>query len=317
MFDYYSGLKVLVTGGAGFVGSHLVDRLVALNADVTVLDNLHTGKLANLQPHLDSEQIRFIEHDIKDAFDIPADLIFNLACPASPIKYQEDPIQTWQTSVIGGHNVVQLAARYDARLVQMSTSEVYGDPAVHPQTEDYWGHVNPVGPRACYDEGKRALETLAMDFHRSRGLKVRIARVFNTYGPRMLSHDGRVISTFIDQALKNADITVFGDGSQTRSFCYVSDLVEGVLRLGALEGLDGQIINLGNPEEYSVLQIARKILDMTASQSTICFLDGAIDDPTRRQPDITKASNLLGWKPEIEINLGLTNTISYLPKANA
>lgn len=301
-----------VTGGAGFVGSHLVDRLVDLGAVVTVIDNLHTGSLRNLTQHHNSGAVRVVEHDITDPIDLPADIIFNLACPASPVKYQQDPIRTWRTSIIGGSNIIELAARQDARLVHLSTSEVYGDPAVHPQNEAYWGHVNPVGPRACYDEGKRALETLAMDYYRCRGLKVRIARVFNTYGPRMQPDDGRVISNFISQALRNEDLTILGDGSQTRSFCYVSDLVEGVLRLGAGDTLDGEIINLGNPGEFTVLQIAQKVLDITKSKSGLRFLDAGIDDPMRRRPDITRASNLLDWRPRVTIDEGLPKTAQYL-----
>lgn len=319
MIEYYSGKMVIIPGAAGFVGSHLVERLLSMGAVVTALDNFHTGSVKNFCHLTNSNQFRLIEHDIVQPLDIDVDfdVIFNLACPASPIHYQRDPIKTLQTSVIGVNNLLELAREMNARMIHTSTSEVYGDPLQHPQTESYWGNVNPIGIRSCYDEGKRAAETLAVDFHRIHGVDVRLPRIFNTYGPRMAHDDGRVVSNFIVQALAGNDITIYGDGSNTRSFCYVSDMVEALLRMGATDGIGGEAINVGNPVEFSVLELAEKVLEMTDSASSIAFLPLPEDDPTKRKPDISKAKKLLGWEPKIKLEDGLVETIKYFAGAPA
>jgi len=308
---YYKDKMVLVPGGAGFIGSHLVERLLSLGAAVTVLDNFHTGTAKNFIPQKNGNQFHLIEHDVVQPIEINAHVIFNLACPASPVHYQYDPIKTLQTSVIGINNLLELAKATGARMVHASTSEVYGDPLQHPQTETYWGNVNPIGIRSCYDEGKRAAETLAVDFYRIHGVDVRLPRIFNTYGPRMAKDDGRVVSNFIVQALAGDDITIYGDGSNTRSFCYVSDMIDALLRLGAVDDIGGEAINVGNPVEFSVLELAEKIIEMTGSASKIAYLALPEDDPTKRKPDITKARKMLGWKPTVMLEDGLVETIKY------
>lgn len=315
LVSYYKDKAVLVPGGAGFIGSHLVERLLSLGAAVTVLDNFHTGTAKNFASQQNDNQFRLIEQDVVHPIDINADIIFNLACPASPVHYQYDPIKTLQTSVIGINNLLELAKATGARMVHASTSEVYGDPLQHPQTETYWGNVNPIGIRSCYDEGKRAAETLAVDFYRIHGVDVRLPRIFNTYGPRMAKDDGRVVSNFIVQALNGDDITIYGDGSNTRSFCYVSDMVDALLRLGAVDGIGGEAINVGNPVEFSVLELAQKIIEMTGSASKISYLPLPEDDPTKRKPDISKAKKLLGWEPKIMLETGLAETIKYFAGA--
>lgn len=315
LVSYYKDKAVLVPGGAGFIGSHLVERLLSLGAAVTVLDNFHTGTAKNFASQQNDNQFRLIEQDVVHPIDINADIIFNLACPASPVHYQYDPIKTLQTSVIGINNLLELAKATGTRMVHASTSEVYGDPLQHPQTETYWGNVNPIGIRSCYDEGKRAAETLAVDFHRIHGVDVRLPRIFNTYGPRMAKDDGRVVSNFIVQALNGDDITIYGDGSNTRSFCYVSDMVDALLRLGAVDGIGGEAINVGNPVEFSVLELAQKIIEMTGNASKISYLPLPEDDPTKRKPDISRAKKLLGWEPEIMLETGLAETIKYFAGA--
>lgn len=317
------GKLVLVAGGAGFLGSHLCDALVADGARVICLDNLKTGTLENLQ-HLKREpRFSLIEADICD--DLPAaltsrrrriDAIFNLACSASPAHYQADPVHTLLTSVVGSRNLLEIAERMNARFLLASTSEVYGDPQVHPQTERYWGNVNPTGPRACYDEGKRAAEALTYDFARTRRASVRVARIFNTYGPRMRANDGRVISNIICQALTGREVTIYGDGQQTRSFCYVADLVDGLLRLMWLPGPVLGPVNLGNPAEVSVTELARRVIEMTGSTSRIASQPLPIDDPRRRRPDISLARALLGWSPRVSLEEGLSATIEWFARMN-
>ncbi|MBI5510216.1 MAG: SDR family oxidoreductase [Deltaproteobacteria bacterium] len=308
--------QVLVTGGAGFIGSHLCDRLIANGYAVVALDNLTTGSRKNLE-HLRREpSFTLIEHDVREAYDLPVQQIFNLACPASPVHYQTDPVATWKTSIFGAVHALELARRRGARVFQASTSEVYGDPTVHPQPESYWGNVNPIGIRACYDEGKRAAETLFFDYARRYRTDIRVARIFNTYGPRMLPHDGRVVSNFIVQALKGEPITIYGDGSQTRSFCYVDDLVEGFLRLMADNAPHGPV-NLGNPGEFTVAELAEKVLAMTGSRSHRVFKPLPADDPTRRRPEISVAQEKLGWKPTVALPQGLERTIAYFRQAIA
>jgi UDP-glucuronate decarboxylase len=304
-------MRILVTGGAGFLGSHIVDRLMMANHDVLVADNLYTGDKSNLTQHFGKSNFEFIRHDVTIPLVVEVDGIFNLACPASPIHYQRDPVQTLKTSVHGAINMLGLAKRTKSRILQSSTSEVYGDPEVSPQREDYWGHVNPLGIRACYDEGKRAAETLFSDYHRQYGLDIRIARIFNTYGPRMSVGDGRVVTNFIVQALRDEDITVYGDGSQTRSFCYVDDLVDGLISLFFSEG-NHDPINLGNPVPTSMLELAQEILNLTKSNSKIIFDPLPPDDPKKREPDITKAKELLGWEPKVSRTEGLKKTIEHL-----
>ena len=303
--------RVLVTGGAGFIGSHLCERLMASGREVLCIDNYYTGTRHNVQNFLGNPRFELMRHDVCFPLYVEVDQIYNLACPASPIHYQFDPVQTTKTSVHGAINMLGLAKRVKAKILQASTSEVYGDPIVHPQTEDYWGNVNPIGPRSCYDEGKRCAETLFFDYYRQHRLRIKVARIFNTYGPRMHPNDGRVVSNFIVQALKNKDITVYGDGDQTRSFCYVDDLVDGLIRL--MESEDDIVgpINLGNPTEFTIRQLAEIVIDLTGSGSKIIHRPLPQDDPKQRQPDISKAQELLGWQPVLPLAEGLTRTIAY------
>lgn len=303
--------RILVTGGAGFLGSHLCERLVDEGHDVVCLDNFFTSQKTNVTHLLDRPNFDLIRHDITQPIVLEVDQIFNLACPAAPGHYQYNPIKTMKTSVMGAINTLGLAKRCRAKILQASTSEVYGDPEVHPQTESYRGAVNPVGPRACYDEGKRAAETLFMDYHRMHHLNVRIVRIFNTYGPRMHPFDGRVVSNFIRQALRGEDITIFGDGSQTRSFCYRDDLVEGMLRMMA--GPDDFIgpVNLGNPDEFTILELANLVIELTGNPAKVVHKDLPVDDPTRRQPDIRLAREKLGWQPKTKLREGLEKTIAW------
>ena len=307
----FSPTRSLVTGGAGFLGSHLCDRLIAEGHEVLSVDNYFTGSKRNLNQLLDNHAFEAIRHDITFPLYLEIDQIFNLACPASPPQYQDDPIQTTKTSVIGAINLLGLAKRLGIPILQASTSEVYGDPEVHPQTEDYWGNVNPIGPRSCYDEGKRCAETLFFDYHRQLSLQIKVARIFNTYGPRMDAADGRVVSNFIVQALRGDPLTVFGDGSQTRSFCYVDDLVDGLFRLMHSPPEITGPINLGNPGEFTMLELAETVVELTHSKSTIEFHELPQDDPTRRRPDITRASESLGWEPKVPLREGLSRTIAY------
>jgi UDP-glucuronate decarboxylase len=303
--------RVLVTGGAGFLGSHLCERLVARGDDVLCVDNFYTGTKDNIAPLLSHPHFELIRHDVTFPLYVEVDEIYNLACPASPIHYQHDPVQTTKTSVHGAINMLGLAKRTNAKILQASTSEVYGDPTVHPQTEDYRGNVNPIGPRACYDEGKRCAETLFFDYYRQHRLRIRVARIFNTYGPRMHPHDGRVVSNFIVQALAGQNLTIYGDGSQTRSFCYVDDLVEGLIRLmDAPNELTGPI-NIGNPGEFTIGELAVKVLAMTGSKSELSFRPLPQDDPLQRRPDIALAERHLGWRPTVDLESGLKRTIAY------
>jgi len=306
--------KVLVTGGAGFLGSHLCDRLVADGMDVLCVDNFYTGDKANIAELLGRPNFELMRHDVTFPLYVEVDQIFNLACPASPIHYQSDPVQTTKTSVHGAINMLGLAKRMRAKILQASTSEIYGDPEVHPQHENYWGHVNPIGLRSCYDEGKRCAETLFFDYHRQHSLQIKVARIFNTYGPRMHPNDGRVVSNFIVQALRNEDISIYGDGSQTRSFCYVDDLIDGLLALMKTDQKVTGPINLGNPSEFSILELAEKILALTESKSTIVFRPLPEDDPKQRRPDISLANNALGWSPKVSVDDGLKETIRYFRK---
>ena len=303
--------RILVTGGSGFLGSHLCERLLSQGAEVICLDNFFTGARRNIEPLLGHKRFELIRHDVTFPIYLEVDQIYNLACPASPIHYQHDPVQTTKTSVHGAINMLGLAKRVKAKILQASTSEVYGDPNVHPQTEEYWGHVNPIGIRSCYDEGKRCAETLFFDYWRQNKLRIKVARIFNTYGPRMHPNDGRVVSNFIVQALLGRDITIYGDGSQTRSFCYVDDLIDGLVRLMASPDPIIGPINIGNPVEFSMLQLATTILDLTASRSQIVHRPLPQDDPRQRQPNITKAQELLGWQPITPLKEGLIKTIAY------
>jgi UDP-glucuronate decarboxylase len=303
--------RVLVTGGAGFIGSHLCERLLADGHEVLCVDNFYTGTRRNMHALLDNPRFELMRHDVCFPLYVEVDRIYNLACPASPIHYQYDPVQTTKTSVHGAINMLGLAKRLKATILQASTSEVYGDPTVHPQPEEYWGNVNPVGPRSCYDEGKRCAETLFFDYLRQHRLPIKVARIFNTYGPRMHPNDGRVVSNFIVQALKNKDITVYGDGDQTRSFCYVDDLVDGLIRLMESKSDVVGPINLGNPGEFTIRQLAEIVIDLTGSASKIIHRPLPQDDPKQRQPDISKAQELLGWKPVLPLTEGLTKTIAY------
>ncbi|HEX9768779.1 MAG TPA: UDP-glucuronic acid decarboxylase family protein [Kiloniellales bacterium] len=303
--------RVLVTGGAGFLGSHLCERLLEQGCDVLCVDNLFTGTRQNVLHLLDNPFFELLRHDITFPLYVEVDEIYNLACPASPIHYQFDPVQTTKTCVHGAINMLGLAKRVKARILQASTSEVYGDPSVHPQTEAYWGNVNPVGPRSCYDEGKRCAETLFFDYYRQHRLAIRVARIFNTYGPRMHPHDGRVISNFIVQALQGTPITVYGDGSQTRSFCYVSDMVDGLIALMEAPDILTGPVNLGNPVEHTILEIAEFIRAKTGSHSEIAFKPLPADDPKQRQPDIALAKTELGWQPTVPLDRGLSETIAY------
>ena len=306
-------MKILVTGGAGFLGSHLCERLLAEGNEVLSLDNYFTGSKENIRPFLDHPKFEAIRHDIIHPIDLEVDRIYNLACPASPIHYQFDPVRTVQANVLGVTHMLELAFRTKARILQASTSEVYGDPTIHPQQEAYWGNVNPIGPRSCYDEGKRVAETLMMDYYRQYKVDIRIIRIFNTYGPKMALNDGRVVSNFILQALEGKEITIYGDGSQTRSFCYVDDLIEGMVRMMSTDGLTGPI-NLGNPVEFSVLELAEKVIALTGSRSKIVYKPLPQDDPTQRKPDITLAAQKLFWFPKTDLEAGLKKTIAYFEK---
>ena len=311
-------MRILVTGGAGFLGSHLTDRLINAGHDVIVVDNFFTGSKDNIRHLLGHPNFELLRHDVTFPLYVEVDAIYNLASPASPIHYQRDPVQTLKTNILGAVNVLGLAKRLRAPIFQASTSEVYGDPEIHPQTEDYWGRVNPIGPRACYDEGKRAAETLFFDYHRQHNVKIRVARIFNTYGPRMALDDGRVVSNFIVQALGGDDITIFGDGSQTRSFCYVDDLVEGFIRMMGTDQDSLGPVNLGNPGEFTMIQLAEKVIEITGSKSHIAFKPLPQDDPRQRQPDISLASTELDWIPKVQLEEGLERTIAFFKqKINA
>ena len=303
--------QILVTGGAGFIGSHLCERLLKDGNNVICMDNYFTGLKQNIVHLLDNPYFELVRHDVTFPYYVEVDEIYNLACPASPIHYQFDPVSTTKTSVIGAINMLGLAKRTKARILQASTSEVYGDPIVHPQEESYWGNVNPIGLRSCYDEGKRCAETLFMDYHRQNNVRVKIIRILNTYGPRMLPNDGRVVSNFILQALHNEDITIYGDGKQTRSFQYIDDLVEGMIRMMNTEDEFTGPVNLGNPNEFPVLELAERIIRMTSSSSRIVFKQLPDDDPKQRQPDITLAKEKLSWQPTIELEDGLKRMIEY------
>ena len=303
--------RVLVTGGAGFLGSHLCERLLADGGNVICLDNFFTGAKRNIDHLLDHHRFELIRHDVTFSLYIEVDQIYNLACPASPIHYQHDPVQTTKTSVHGAINMLGLAKRLRAKILQASTSEVYGDPNVHPQAEDYWGHVNPIGPRSCYDEGKRCAETLFFDYWRQHRMQIKVARIFNTYGPRMHPNDGRVVSNFIVQALLGRDITLYGDGSQTRSFCYVDDLIDGLVRLMATRAEVTGPVNIGNPAEFSMLELATMVIDLTGSRSRIVHRPRPEDDPEQRRPDISRAQDLFDWKPRTVLKDGLARTITY------
>ena len=302
--------RILVTGGAGFLGSHLCDRLLAEGNEVICLDNLFTGSKENIRHLMDNPAFEFICHDVTEPILLEVDQIYNLACPASPVHYQYDPIKTTKTSVLGAMNMLGLAKRTKARILQASTSEVYGDPQVHPQPESYRGSVNPIGIRACYDEGKRVAETLFFDYHRQHQVDIRVIRIFNTYGPRMNPADGRVVSNFIVQALRGEDITVYGDGTQTRSFCYVDDLIDGMVRMMAAEDFTGPV-NLGNPGEFTMLELAQKVIGLTGSSSNIVHKPLPSDDPTQRKPVIDLAKEKLGWEPKVQLEEGLRKTIEY------
>ena len=306
--------RILITGGAGFIGSHLCDRLVAAGHEVLCLDNYFTGSKSNVSGLMEARNFELMRHDVTFPLYVEVDEIFNLACPASPLHYQHDPVQTTKTSVHGAINMLGLAKRTGAKILQASTSEVYGDPKVHPQTEDYWGNVNPIGPRGCYDEGKRCAETLFFDFHRQYGINIRVARIFNTYGPRMHQNDGRVVSNFIVQALKGEPVTIYGDGSQTRSFCYVDDLVSGLITL--MEAPDDVIgpINLGNPAEFTIDELAQQVITMTGSSSPVETQALPQDDPVQRCPDIGRANTLLDWQPAVSLEEGLRRTIDYFAR---
>ena len=307
----YSVKRVLVTGGAGFVGSSLCERLLERGHEVLCVDNLFTGTRSNIARLLDNPRFEFLRHDITFPLYVEVDEIFNLACPASPIHYQFDPVQTTKTSVIGAINMLGLAKRLKAKILQASTSEVYGDPHVHPQSEDYWGHVNPLGPRACYDEGKRCAETLFFDYHRQHGINIKVARIFNTYGPRMHPQDGRVVSNFIVQSLAGRDLTVYGQGRQTRSFCFVDELVDGLIRLMDTPDEVTGPVNLGNPGEFTILELAEKIINVTNSRSGIVYRPLPENDPVQRRPDISLARSLLDWMPRIGLDDGLQRTVPY------
>jgi len=302
-------MRILVTGAAGFLGSHLVDRLLRDGHEVLGVDNLYTGSKVNIEHLSRNSKFEFLRHDVTFPLYVEVDAIYNLASPASPVHYQRDPVQTIKTNVLGAVNMLGLAKRLGIPIFQASTSEVYGDPDVHPQPESYWGRVNPIGPRACYDEGKRAAETLFFDYHRQHEVQIRVARIFNTYGPRMAIDDGRVVSNFIVQALRGDDITIYGDGSQTRSFCYVDDLIDGFTRL-MNSTLSGPI-NLGNPKEFSMRELAEVVIRLSGSKSNVSFSDLPADDPKQRQPEITQAKDLLGWHPAIELEQGIAKTIDH------
>ena len=306
-------MRILVTGGAGFIGSHLCERLLGEGHEVICLDNFYTGRRENIRHLLDDRNFEVLRHDVIQPVLLEVDQIYNLACPASPVHYQYNPVKTVKTNVMGTINMLGLAKRVRARILQASTSEVYGDPEVHPQREDYWGHVNPIGVRSCYDEGKRLAETLMMDYHRQNKVDTRIARIFNTYGPRMLENDGRVVSNFIVQALRGEELTVYGTGEQTRSFCYVDDLVEGFIRLMNTEGVH-EPVNLGNPGEFTMKQLAEEVARACGSEVRVRYCPLPQDDPRQRRPDITRAQSLLGWNPTIPLREGLARTVEYFSK---
>ena len=306
-------MRILITGGAGFIGSHLCERLIGKGHEVLCLDNFFTGRRENIFHLLDNPRFELIRHDVTEPILLEVDQIYNLACPASPVHYQYNPVKTVKTSVMGAINMLGLAKRVRARILQASTSEVYGDPLIHPQTEDYWGNVNPIGLRSCYDEGKRLAETLMTDYHRQNNVDIRIARIFNTYGPRMLENDGRVVSNFIVQALRGEPLTLYGEGEQTRSFCYVEDLLEGLIRLMNVEGLNDPV-NLGNPGEFTIKQLAEEVIKACESKSGFTYMPLPADDPRQRKPDITKAKNALGWHPTIPLREGLKRTVEDFRK---
>ncbi|WP_170402108.1 UDP-glucuronic acid decarboxylase family protein [Ruegeria arenilitoris] len=308
---YDSRKRILVTGGAGFLGSHLCDRLLEQGHEVLCLDNLFTGSKRNIEHLLGNTRFEFLRHDVTFPLYVEVDEIYNLACPASPVHYQHDPIQTTKTSVHGAINMLGLAKRLKCKILQASTSEVYGDPAIHPQREEYWGNVNPIGIRSCYDEGKRCAETLFFDYHRQIGLQIKVARIFNTYGPRMHPSDGRVVSNFVTQALTGGPITIFGDGTQTRSFCYVDDLIDGIIKLMNSEDDVTGPVNLGNPVEFSMNELANTVLRLTGVETSIDYKPLPDDDPKQRRPDITLAKNVLGWNPQIQLEEGLHSTVCY------
>jgi UDP-glucuronate decarboxylase len=309
-------MRILVTGGAGFLGSHLIERLLSMGHSVLCVDNLYTGSQRNISHLRNHSEFEFLRHDVTFPLYVEVEGIFNLACPASPIQYQKNPVQTFKTSVHGAINMLGLAKRTGARFLQASTSEVYGDPKVSPQSEHYWGNVNPIGIRSCYDEGKRAAETITVDYRRQFGLDVRIARIFNTYGPRMSRNDGRVVSNFVTQALDGNPLTIYGDGSHTRSFCFVEDLIEGLVKLFFSDNQVDAPVNLGNPESVTILELAKLVLKLSKSDSKIVFTEKLADDPTNRMPDIRTAETLLGWSPRTDLNLGLEKTIQHFKAMN-
>lgn len=311
---YKPDKRILITGGAGFLGSHLCERLLSDGHEVICVDNFFTGSKKNVAHLLDNSRFELIRHDVTFPLYVEVDEIYNLACPASPIHYQHDPVQTTKTSVHGAINMLGLAKRVGAKIFQASTSEVYGDPEVHPQTEEYWGRVNPIGIRACYDEGKRCAETLFFDYYRQHNLRIKVARIFNTYGPRMRPDDGRVVSNFIVHALEGEDITIYGDGKQTRSFCYVDDLINGIVKLMDSDDEITGPVNLGNPNEFTMLELASKVIELTGSTSKLTYEPLPSDDPTQRQPDISYARQILDWKPELQLDEGLSKTIGYFGK---
>jgi len=311
--DNYHRKRILITGGAGFLGSHLSERLLNEGNEIFCLDNFFTGTKENVAHLIDNPYFEIIRHDVEFPLHLEVDEIYNLACPASPPHYQHNPIHTNKTSVLGAINMLGLAKRQNAKIMQASTSEVYGDPHVHPQTEDYWGNVNPIGIRSCYDEGKRCAETLFFDYYREHNVKIKVARIFNTYGPNMHPNDGRVVSNFIIQALKGEDITIYGDGSQSRSFCYVDELIDGFIRLMASDDFTGPV-NLGNPVEFTIKELAEKVIEMTGSKSKLTLNPLPQDDPKQRQPDISLAKKELNWEPKIKLEEGLKKTISYFDK---
>jgi UDP-glucuronate decarboxylase len=307
-------MRILITGGAGFLGSHLSERLLLEGHEVVCMDNFFTGRKCNIAHLLENPYFELMRHDVVDPFKLEVDQIYNLACPASPVHYQHNPIKTTKTSVMGAINCLGLAKRVNARVFQASTSEVYGDPSVHPQPESYWGNVNPIGIRSCYDEGKRCAETLFFDYHRQNQVDIRVVRIFNTYGPRMLADDGRVVSNFIVQALQGQDITVYGEGQQTRSFCYVDDLIEGFVGLMNQDQVIGPM-NIGNPNEFTILELAQKVIELTGSKSQIVYRPMPEDDPKQRKPDITQAKAVLGWEPKVQLEAGLKKTIEYFAQS--
>jgi UDP-glucuronate decarboxylase len=306
--------RILVTGGAGFLGSYLCERLLGRGHEILCVDNLFTGRRSNISALLDNKRFEFLRHDVCFPLFVEVDEIFNLACPASPIHYQRDPVQTTKTSVLGAINMLGLTKRLKAKILQASTSEIYGDPHVHPQTESYWGNVNTIGPRACYDEGKRCAETLFYDYHRQHRTRIRVARIFNTYGPNMLPDDGRVVSNFIVQALRNQDITIYGEGSQTRSFCYRDDLIDGLMRLMDADDSASLPVNLGNPVEFTIRELAEEVIALIGSRSRLVFRPLPEDDPMQRQPDISRARAVLGWEPKTQLREGLGATVAYFER---